>query len=139
MRYRWPNNTKYREVVMDVEQDKCGACGKKLHICAHRKRRFFTLTGPVRLCCRLAHCSDPACPSRPATLSPKQEPSLALPGWNVAWDVFSWIGHRRFVRHWSVPQIRAELLDSYHITLSEERTSDERSDGEIQEKTSQAT
>jgi hypothetical protein len=42
-----------------------------------------------------------------------------LPGWGIAWDVFSWIGHRRFSRHWSIPQIRSELLDSFAIDLTE--------------------
>jgi hypothetical protein len=120
MRQRWPKDTKFRELVLEMDQEKCKVCGKKLHVCAHRTRQFYTLTGPVRLCCQLAHCSDRTCPSRPATLSPKQELSLALPNWNVAWDVFAWIGHRRFVRHWSVPQICAELLDTYQITLSED-------------------
>jgi hypothetical protein len=46
--------------------------------------------------------------------------SIALPGWLIGWDVFCFIGHRRFARHWSVPQIRAELHDSYAITLSVE-------------------
>jgi prefoldin subunit 5 len=41
-----------------------------------------------------------------------------LPGWLIAWDVFCWIGHRRFARHWSIPQINDELLDSYRIKLS---------------------
>jgi hypothetical protein len=36
----------------------------------------------------------------------------------IGWDVFCWIGHRRCARHWSVPQIRRELADSYHIPLS---------------------
>jgi hypothetical protein len=43
-----------------------------------------------------------------------------LPGWLIGWDVFCFIGHRRFARHWSVPQIRAELHDSYDIALSVE-------------------
>ena len=30
-----------------------------------------------------------------------------MPYWVLGWDVFCWIGHRRFARHWSVPQIRA--------------------------------
>jgi hypothetical protein len=34
--------------------------------------------------------------------------------------VFCFIGHRRFARHWSVPQIKAELKDSYRIGLSED-------------------
>jgi hypothetical protein len=41
-----------------------------------------------------------------------------LPGWLVGWDVFCFIGHRRFARHWSVPPIRAELRDGYDIALS---------------------
>ena len=41
-----------------------------------------------------------------------------MPGWLIGWDVFCFIGHRRFARHWSVPQIRAELHDSYAVTLS---------------------
>jgi hypothetical protein len=43
----------------------------------------------------------------------------SLPGWAIGWDVFCWIGHRRFSRHWSIPQIRGELLDSFAIDLTE--------------------
>jgi len=32
--------------------------------------------------------------------------------------VFSWLGHRRCARHWSVPQIRDELVDRFAIPLS---------------------
>jgi hypothetical protein len=46
------------------------------------------------------------------------EMSLAPPFWTIGWDVFAWMGHRRFARHWSVPQIRAELADSYGIAVS---------------------
>jgi hypothetical protein len=49
---------------------------------------------------------------------------LALPRWLIGWDVFCWLGHRRFARHWSVPQLRAELLDSYKIELSEDAIED---------------
>jgi len=42
-----------------------------------------------------------------------------LPGWGIAWDVFCWIGHRRFARHWSIPQIRGELHDRFAIDLTE--------------------
>jgi hypothetical protein len=49
---------------------------------------------------------------------------LALPRWLIGWDVFCWLGHRRFARHWSVPQLRAELLDSYAIALSEDAIED---------------
>src|SRR4029077_12652830 len=118
MRFRWPDDTVFQRVVLDVEQDCCEGCGRDLHICDHRIRHIYTLDHPLELCCRLVHCSDPACPSRPRTLSPAAELTLALPGWLIGWDVFCFIGHRRFARHWSVPQIRAELHDSYAITLS---------------------
>jgi hypothetical protein len=47
-----------------------------------------------------------------------------LPRSIIGWDVFCWIGHRRFARHWSVPQIRAELMDSRQIQLSEDAIED---------------
>jgi len=118
MRFRWPEDTAFRRLVLDVEQDGCAHCGRPLHVCDHRIRRIYTLRQPLELCCRLAHCSGPACPSRPHTLSPAAELALALPGWLIGWDVFCFIGHRRFARHWSVPVIRAELRDSYGIRLS---------------------
>src|SRR5205814_2224877 len=31
-----------------------------------------------------------------------------------------WLGQRRFARHWSIPQLRHELQDIYHIPLSED-------------------
>src|SRR6266581_3682156 len=31
-----------------------------------------------------------------------------------------WLGHRRFARHWSVSQLRAELQDTHQIRLSDD-------------------
>lgn len=118
MRFRWPEGTRFQQMTLDVEQDTCSSCSRPLHVCAHRRHRIFTLREPLELLCRLAHCSDPACPARRYTLSPASELTHALPGWLIGWDVFCFIGHRRFARHWSVPQIRAELLDTYRIKLS---------------------
>src|SRR5215475_13639359 len=123
MRFRWPQGTVFRRVVLDVEQRRCDACDGPLHVCCHRLHRIYTLQGPTELCCRLKHCADPACTSRPNTFSPQAELSLTLPGWLVGWDVFCFIGHRRFARHWSVPQIKDELADSYRIHLSEDAVS----------------
>jgi hypothetical protein len=44
--------------------------------------------------------------------------SIAPPHWAIGWDVFCWIGHRRFSRHWSIPEIQGELVDHYGIKLS---------------------
>src|SRR5206468_1881663 len=118
MRIRRPEGVVFTRLVLDVEQARCDHCGSRLHICDHRIRRIYTMNGALELCCRLAHCSDPTCPLRCRTLSPQAELSLALPGWLIGWDVFCFIGHRRFARHWSVPQIRAELRDSNDIALS---------------------
>jgi hypothetical protein len=68
----------------------------------------------------MVHCSHSACPNHHRTIGPEQESTLALPRWLIGWDVFCWLGHRRFARHWSVPQLRAELVDSYAIALSED-------------------
>jgi hypothetical protein len=118
MRFRWPTDTVFHREVVDVEQDACPQCGQPLHICDHRIHRIFTLKGPVELVCRLAHCSDPSCPARGQTHSPAAEYTFTLPRWLIGWDVFCWMGHRRFARHWSVSQLQAELRESYRIPLS---------------------
>src|SRR5436190_1298368 len=117
MRFRWPKDTVFHREILDVEQDSCSRCGQPLHVCAHRRHRIFTLKGPVELLCRLAHCSDPDCPARGQTLSPAAELTFALPRWLIGWDVFCWMGQRRFARHWSVSQLQAELRDAYRIPL----------------------
>jgi hypothetical protein len=120
MRFRWPQGTEFRRVVLDAAPRQCLHCAGPLHVCSHRLHRIYTLRGPLDICCRLKHCADPTCASRPATLSPAAELSLTLPGWLIGWDVFCFIGHRRFARHWSVPPIRNELADTYRIHLSDD-------------------
>src|SRR6476661_2076163 len=92
----------------------------QMYICDHRYRHFHTLEGPVELVCKLNHCPDPHCPGHTKTKSPEIEASIAPPHWAIGWDVFCWIGHRRFARHWAIPRIRAELLDAYRIALSDD-------------------
>jgi len=116
---RWPEDTDFAPWELDVIDRQCPACGRMMHVCDHRYRRFFTLDGPVPLVCKLDRCPDPRCPGHAATKSPEAEPTIALPGWAIGWDVFCWVGHRRFARHWSIPQIRTELRDTYAIALSE--------------------
>ena len=123
MRPIWPGDTVFHRLVLDVEGDFCEHCGRVLHICDHRFHRFHTLQGPMELVCRLAHCSDRACPARCHTLSPAAEMSITLPRCLVGWDVFCWLGHRRFRQHWSVPQLQDELQQTYHIQLSRDTLS----------------
>jgi hypothetical protein len=119
MPHQWPEDTEFADWELDVLDRQCSHCGHLMYICDHRHRHVFTLDGPVHLICRLNHCPDPRCPGHAKTKSPEIESTIALPGWAIAWDVFCWIGHRRFSRHWSVPQIRCELLDSFAIDLTE--------------------
>jgi hypothetical protein len=120
MAYHWPADTDFAHWELDVLDRRCPACGRMMHICDHRYRRFHTLAGPVQLVCKLNHCPDPACPGHTKTKGPELELTLALPQMAIGWDVLCWIGHRRFARHMAVPLIRSELLDDYRIALSED-------------------
>src|SRR6516225_88092 len=120
MAYRWPADTDFSLWELDVLDRDCPACGRRMHICDHRYRRFHTLDGPVQLICKLNHCPDPACPGHAKTKSPELEITLALPQRAIGWDVFCWIGHRRISRHMAVSLIQTELLDDYQIKLSED-------------------
>src|SRR6476659_8474061 len=120
MAYRWPLDTYFSLWDLDVLDRDCPACGRRMHICDHRYRRFHTLDGPVQLVCKLNHCPDPACPGHARTKSPELEITLALPQMAVAWDVLCWIGHRRFARHMAVSLIQSELWDDYQIKLSDD-------------------
>jgi hypothetical protein len=120
MAYRWPADTDFAPWELDVLDRNCPACGRMMHICDHRYRRFHTLGGPVQLICKLNHCPDPNCPGHARTKSPELEITLALPQMAIGWDVLCWIGHRRFSRHMAVSLIRSELLDDYDIQLSDD-------------------
>src|SRR5262245_40725012 len=120
MPFHWPEETDFALWELDVLDRSCPTCGRMMHVCDHRYRRFHTLGGPVELLCRLDHCPDPHCPGHTKTKSPEREVTLALPKWAIGWDVFCWIGHRRCSRHMAIPLIRSELLDDYGIKLSED-------------------
>jgi hypothetical protein len=123
MRYRWPEDTQFTPVVLSVEQDACSLCQRHLHVCDHRFHPILSLQGPLKLVCKLAHCPDPGCPAHRHTLSPLAEAQITLPYWLIGWDVFCWLGFRRFTRHWSIPLLQAELRDSYRIRLSDDAIS----------------
>src|SRR5947209_16354577 len=123
MRYRWPDDTQFTQVVLSVEQEVCSVCQRHLHVCDHRFHPILSLQGPLQLVCKLAHCPDPGCPAHHHTLRPLAEAQLTLPYWLIGWDVFCWLGFRRFRRHWSIPQLQAELRDSYRIRLSDDAIS----------------
>jgi hypothetical protein len=118
MPYAWPEDTDLSSWELDVLVRECSDCGRRMHVGGHRHRRVHTLEGPVELICKLDRCPDPSCSGHAKTKSPECEVTIALPKWAIGWDVLCWIGHRRCSRHWSVPQIQAELQDAYGIELS---------------------
>src|SRR3954467_11545159 len=120
MAYRWPADTDFSLWELDVVDRDCPACGRMMHICDHRYRRFHTLDGPVQLICKLNHCPDRACPGHARTKSPELEITLALPQMAIGWDVLCWIGHRRCSLHMAISLLRSELRDDYAIERSED-------------------
>jgi hypothetical protein len=122
MAYQWPADTDYSLWELDVLDRNCPVCGRMMHICDHRYRRFPTLDGPVQLICKLNHGPDPPCPGHAKTKSPELEITLALPQVAIGWDVFCGIGHRRCSRHMAISLIQSELLDDSQIKLSEDAT-----------------
>src|SRR3954469_3851367 len=120
MPYRWPADTDFALWELDVLDRTCPVCGRMMYICDHRYRHLHTLQGPVQLVCKLNHCPDPGCPGHAKTKSPELESTIAPPYWAIGWDVFCWIGHRRFSRHMALSLIQSELLDDYAIKLSED-------------------
>ena len=120
MAYRWPAGTVFKRIDLDVEERSCPVCTRDMHVCDHRYHHLWTLAGPTQVVNRLVRCPDPMCDSRGQTFSPEAELSISMSRWCMGWDVLCWLGHRRFARHWSVPQLRAELQDTYHIRLSDD-------------------
>ncbi len=117
------DRSKVREVILARKDRGCPACGAKMQIRCERRRNIHTLDGPVRLIVKLLHCPNEDCDTV-KMFAPDDEAEYAMPRWGIGWDVFCWMGQRRFSRHWSVPQIRHELADSYEIPLSDDAIED---------------
>jgi hypothetical protein len=120
MAYRWPAGTVFNRLTLDVEDRSCPVCGRYMHVCDHRYHHLWTFQGATEVINRLVRCPDPSCESRGRTFSPEAALSISMPRWCLGWDVFCWLGHRRFARHWSVPQLRLELHDTHRIRLSDD-------------------
>ena len=124
MPHSWAKETVFQRVELVPEDRSCPTCRRFAQICAHRDHHVFTLSGPVHLVNKLVHCPDQGCPSHSTMVSPEAEMGIALPHWAIGWDVFAWIGQRRYGRHWSVPQIHQELRETYHMDLSDDAIED---------------
>ena len=69
---------------------------------------------------QIRRCDDASCREFGRRVGAEVEAAVAPPFWTVTWDLFAWMGQRRFSRHWSVPQIRSELLDRFSLTVSDD-------------------
>jgi len=118
MSHSWAKETEFKRVELVAENRRCPGCQRFLKICDHRLHHIFTLGGPVQLVNKLVHCADKKCERHSTTISPEEEMNWTLPYWVIGWDVFAWIGQRRFARHWSIAQIAEELKETYQIEVS---------------------
>jgi hypothetical protein len=106
MAYRWPAGTAFKGMTLEVEDCWGPVCDRSMYVCAHRSPHRWPLEGPTQVVNRLVRCPDASCASRGRTCSPEAAWSLSMPRWCRGWEVLCWLGHRRFARHWSVPQLR---------------------------------
>jgi hypothetical protein len=93
-------------------------------VCDHKHRYVHALEGPAHVVSVVACCPDPDCPGHAEKQRSSQEMTVAPPFWAVSWDLFAWMGHRRYARHWSVPQIRLELADRFGVRVSNDLIED---------------
>lgn len=128
---RWPEGVEFRRITLVPEDRTCEYCGGLAYICDHKHRRLRTLTGPLHVVSKVACCPSKTCPGHAHKLASDEEMSIAPPYWSVGWDLFAWMGHRRFARHWSVPQICDELKDSFDIEVSADVVEDYTSKYEV--------
>ncbi len=117
---KWAEDITFNEIILKVDKKTCHVCGSNVVIRKDRIHHIHSLEGPLKLVCKVACCPNECCPKRGTLLNPKSELSITMPRWRMGWDLFLWMGFRRYKRHWSVSQIQAELLDSFQIILSED-------------------
>jgi hypothetical protein len=124
MSRKWPEDTVFKTVNLQINESSCNSCGSRLYKSKNRDRKIYTFDGALLLKRERAKCSNRMCDRFNRWFVPREEELLTMPRWKIGWDIFSWIGFRRYKRHWSVPQIRDELLDGYDILLSDDSIED---------------
>lgn len=114
---QWPEGVEFKLIPLEPEERECAYCGRFTHIIQHRQRFLKSLGSPLQVVSKVAGCPDPGCAGHAEKVVSACEMSIAPPYWSMSWDLFAWMGHRRFARHWSVPQICAELKDSHGVEV----------------------
>lgn len=124
MAHSWCDESKFRPLMLEVLFRSCSFCGVDTHVKDYKERRVYLLKEPTKVVSQMTLCPDGACPGRHPLMVAEEETLIAPPRWIIGWDVFAQIGHRRFSRHWSVPEIREELIEAHAINLSEDAIED---------------
>jgi hypothetical protein len=106
-----------RQVVVSAERN-CERCGGALYVRDTKHRYVWSLDGPKHLTVQVLQCHDPRCELCGVTVGTEAELSVAMPYWCMSWDLFAWMGHKRYARHWSIPQLLEELDDRFGIQVS---------------------
>lgn len=120
----WPKGTIFTEIQLLIPESVCESCGGHLYKGWNHDRKIYSFEGPLHIKRQRAKCSNLTCEHSKHWVVSQEENLLMMPRCRIAWNVFCWIGYRRFKRHWSVPQIRCELLDSHSISLSADAIED---------------
>ena len=120
----WPESRDVPEVYAWTAETCCVGCGGRGGADDVRRRRLSSFAGPIVLRVPIRVCDEPTCPRFGARIGAEVEAAFAPPYWSVTWELFVWMGHRRFSRHWSVPHIRDELRDRVKMEVSDDWVED---------------
>ena len=121
---RWPKDVVFQRVELEPDDRRCAHCGRYTYVFDHRHRHVRALGEPQHIVSKVCCCPDRACPGHADKRASDREILIAPLHWSVNMDLFAWMGHRRCSRHWSVPQICAELKDRFGVWISEDVVED---------------
>ena len=124
MAHSWPDDSKFKLLTLEVLDRTCGFCGVETYVKDYKRRPVYLLEGPTRVMSQMTLCPEAACPGHHRLMVAEEDTLIAPPWWILGWDVFAYLGHRRFARHMSVPELREDLVEGYEINLSEDSIED---------------
>lgn len=113
-----------RRVRLKVLDRACRTCEGKTYVKDRKERTVTTFKGRLAIESQMTLCQDEECPGHHQLVVAEEEATIAPPWFRLGWDVFAWIGHRRFSLHRSVPDIVEELEEEHRITLSDDTIED---------------
>jgi hypothetical protein len=96
---KWPENVIFKPVEIRAADAACEHCGREAHVDNLRNRYVHSSGGPLHLRVRPLRCPEESCVGHRASWPPEEEMGIAPPYWCMTWELFAWLGHRRFARH----------------------------------------